>query len=114
MITNEGDLTVVNGNGFVRASDIAGAEITNRFGEVRISNVGKSLTVHGGNSRVDVEHVGGVAIVTTSFGDVRVWDAKSDVTVRNQNGRVEANTVAGIADLDRPSPPSNSRVSAKQ
>src|SRR5258705_392935 len=75
VITNDGDVTVVNGNGWVRASDITGtAEVTNRFGEVRISNVGKGLTVHGGNSRVDVEHVGGIAIVTSSFGDVRVWD----------------------------------------
>ncbi len=78
IVTNEGDVTVVNGNGWVRASDISGAaEITNRFGEVRVTNVGKTLTVHGSNSKVEAEHVGGAAIVTTSFGDVRVWDAKS-------------------------------------
>ena len=108
---------VVNGqNGWLRATDINGAaEISNRFGEVRATNIARDLTVRGNNMQVEAERVGGVADDHQhASATCACWTRNANVTVHNQNGKVDGERGRGIGGSGRRrSRRSGSRASAR-
>ena len=72
----------------VTATDVTGAlDLSNRFGDTRVSNAGGGITVRSANGRVEVDRVTGPTQISDSFGDVRVTGAQSDVTDRIKTAR---------------------------
>ncbi len=93
-------LTVENGYGDVFVADrSAGCQITNSFGEVRLSRIEGSLEVANRNRSVEIREVRGDVRVTNQRGAVRLNQITGRVVAKTDYDLVSADGIQGSVEL---------------
>jgi hypothetical protein len=82
----KGDLKITNSNGEIFARNITGSlDITQRFENIKVTNVGGNLKIDGGSSTIEAKNIAGEAWITNSFGRVILTGAGGPVYVENNS-----------------------------
>lgn len=81
-------VVIRNEHGALEVADVAGAQVENAFGDVRVERVGGAASVDARHGDVSVSAVKGVLTVTARHGNVEAADVEGSSSVDSEHGDV--------------------------